>query len=462
MNKVNLKINDKETLWSIDDQGTIYRSDGSIMKPLSRTKSYPIYRSYNSDVPFIRLDRLMYENFLGGKYSDDVPVFHIDGNEWNCCINNLHVGFLPDSRYPNEIWKQHHARNLPNCINPDIVTSYWISTYGRCYSTVYYQFMKPHDGMYPIRIGTDEIFWTRIELMVADAFIPNPKNLPYVVRLIQNDDFSVRNVARSYYPDKLHTTKDTLPEDIFELYSEEFNVHNSNLWKNLLIDGFPSPYIISIYGRIYNTKTRHMLTPYIGSTGYYIVKVSCLGMPYDGKNVQLHRLIATTFIPNPNNYPVVNHIDGNKLNNSLDNLEWCTQQHNAQHAVDTGLYTPNYGDAHPGSKVKESDAELMIIKYLGGADPSSIAAEFGVPRTHVNRIVRGMRYKKLAEKYGLHGELLRRSQFIQEYKPKVLKLLEAGHTSTKEIINILGIEYKENRAFVKGVKKRYLLGMKIL
>lgn len=50
-----------------------------------------------------------------------------------------------------------------------------------------------------------------------------------------------------------------------------------------------------------------------------------------------HILIAKTFLPNPNNYPIVNHIDGNKHNNRIENLEWCTYSRNNKHAIDIGL-----------------------------------------------------------------------------------------------------------------------------
>lgn len=64
-----------------------------------------------------------------------------------------------------------------------------------------------------------------------------------------------------------------------------------------------------------------------------------VGIQIDGKqkHFSIHRLVATAFIPNPQHLPQVNHKDGNKNNNRVSNLEWCTQPYNQQHAVDTGL-----------------------------------------------------------------------------------------------------------------------------
>lgn len=83
---------------------------------------------------------------------------------------------------------------------------------------------------------------------------------------------------------------------------------------------------------------REIRQVYDKSCGYMIVTLC------DGKgkrqNKRVHRLLMETFIPNPNNYPHINHIDGNKLNNSLDNLEWCSVKHNTQHAIQLGLMKP--------------------------------------------------------------------------------------------------------------------------
>lgn len=62
--------------------------------------------------------------------------------------------------------------------------------------------------------------------------------------------------------------------------------------------------------------------------------------------INVHRLVAEAFIPNLNNYPCINHIDGNKLNNIVDNLEWCSYSCNIKHAYDNGLHGITKGAKH--------------------------------------------------------------------------------------------------------------------
>lgn len=80
-----------------------------------------------------------------------------------------------------------------------------------------------------------------------------------------------------------------------------------------------------------------------------------------GKEYLVHRLVAITFIPNPLNLPQVNHKDGNKFNNRVDNLEWCTPFQNTHHAMNTGL-RDTHGENNPAAVLTEEIA--MNIKYL--------------------------------------------------------------------------------------------------
>lgn len=82
-----------------------------------------------------------------------------------------------------------------------------------------------------------------------------------------------------------------------------------------------------------------ILKPSINGNGYYMVGFFT---KKDRINVNIHRLLMETFVPNTNNDAHINHIDGNKLNNTLTNLEWCTPAHNTKHAHATGLATTTH------------------------------------------------------------------------------------------------------------------------
>ena len=89
-------------------------------------------------------------------------------------------------------------------------------------------------------------------------------------------------------------------------------------------------YEVSNLGKVRNIKSGIMLKPWITKDGYLR---HCLYKHNKRKNLLLHRIIATAFIDNPGKKPQVNHIDENKLNNDLRNLEWCTERENAVHGT---------------------------------------------------------------------------------------------------------------------------------
>ena len=115
------------------------------------------------------------------------------------------------------------------------------------------------------------------------------------------------------------------------LIRENFKEENNprEIWKK--IEEYTN-YSVSNFARVRNDDCGRIMTINVrdedakGSAGYCYV---CL-TGETSKNFRLHRLVALAFIPNPNNYPCVNHIDGNKENNSVENLEWCSQLHNTQ------------------------------------------------------------------------------------------------------------------------------------
>lgn len=102
------------------------------------------------------------------------------------------------------------------------------------------------------------------------------------------------------------------------------------------------------------------------------------------RNLMTHRLVAKAFIPNPDNLPVVNHKDGNRSNNHVDNLEWCTIQYNSQHSMKIG--TSKFGSNHTVSKLNETLVELLKIKMALGFTISELSYEYNIQHATLSLI----------------------------------------------------------------------------
>jgi hypothetical protein len=109
------------------------------------------------------------------------------------------------------------------------------------------------------------------------------------------------------------------------------------IWKELNYNGESYPtYEVSTEGKIRNKETRHVRLTHIDRRGYECVTiyVACENGKKQYTSIKLHRAVACTFIPNPENKETVNHKDGNKLNNCVSNLEWNTTQENHDHSME--------------------------------------------------------------------------------------------------------------------------------
>lgn len=91
------------------------------------------------------------------------------------------------------------------------------------------------------------------------------------------------------------------------------------------IPSYSNLYTIDEHGNVWSNRKRKFITQRISNCGYKIVQLWREGKC---KSITVHRLMALTFLPNPNQLPCVNHKDENKLNNNVENLEWCTYQYN--------------------------------------------------------------------------------------------------------------------------------------
>jgi hypothetical protein len=159
------------------------------------------------------------------------------------------------------------------------------------------------------------------------------------------------------------------------------------IWKPCPL--FPR-YLVSNQGRVKFEKTGKLrklqkTTRHEGKY-YYFVAIGIGGKKNKGFTV--HRLVALTFLDNPNDLPFVNHKDGNKLNNHVDNLEWCTRYENEQHAFATGLKNSS-GEKNVAAKLKEEHIPIIRSLMEFGVRDEAIAYGFGVNRATINRIRNG-------------------------------------------------------------------------
>lgn len=114
-----------------------------------------------------------------------------------------------------------------------------------------------------------------------------------------------------------------------------------------------------------------------------------------GRKFRVHRLVAETFIPNPLGKEQVNHIDGNKKNNCVSNLEWVTPKENIRHAIENNLSSIKYGSKNLSSKLKEED--VKYIRENAGINKSvrELSEIYNVSTTTIYNIINYKKWLKM-------------------------------------------------------------------
>ena len=164
------------------------------------------------------------------------------------------------------------------------------------------------------------------------------------------------------------------------------------VWKRLIHQGkdYGDYYEVSNLGQIRNTKTKRIRKQNLLKTGYCFVSGS-LGSREDKITFKTHRVVAETFIPNLNNLPEVNHKDGNKLNNCIDNLEWCTRIANMKHASEYGLLNAKRGEDSAHAKLTIEDVKYIrehYVPYDKNFGTRALGRKFGVDHDTIRSVLK--------------------------------------------------------------------------
>lgn len=187
---------------------------------------------------------------------------------------------------------------------------------------------------------------------------------------------------------------------------------DKEVWKD--IDGFPN-YQVSNLGNIKNRKTNRLLKPKIGRDGRYLSVYLCNNGKENTRRV--HRLVAEAFL---GKHPglMVNHMDGDKLNNRSDNLEWCTAKENNLHAIKTGLN-------HPGSYQKKPVRVIETGEVFNGVVECANATG-----NDFRNIYRSLNSEQHYSVNGLHFEYVndipKREPFLRDYQMDAVQQMFSG------------------------------------
>ena len=173
---------------------------------------------------------------------------------------------------------------------------------------------------------------------------------------------------------------------------------NDNIWKTLVYQGkIFNHFEVSNNGQIRNALTKKIYKLFLNKYGYFQVCVS-LGSTKNKKTFKIHKAVAETFISNPDNKETVNHIDGNKQNNSVDNLEWATYSENSQHAHRTGLVNHPCGVNSSSAKLTQEDIIYIrknYIPYDCEYGTRALGRKFNVDHETIRDVIKNNTYKNI-------------------------------------------------------------------
>jgi len=167
------------------------------------------------------------------------------------------------------------------------------------------------------------------------------------------------------------------------------------IWKTLIYNGETyEQFEVSSNGQLRNVNTGTVYKQSIGGTGYLQIVVS-LGSRNKKKAFKIHKAVAETFIPNPENKPEVNHKNGDKSKNDVSNLEWATSSENIQHAYQNGLMVPRYGVNNQVAKLNKEDVAYIRSHYMArdsAYGARALARKFNIDHGSILDIINGVSY----------------------------------------------------------------------
>lgn len=174
----------------------------------------------------------------------------------------------------------------------------------------------------------------------------------------------------------------------------------NEVWLPVQFRGLGGHYSVSNLGRLRSEVTRRgtvagkIKNAFTGHAGYVLASLSLHGVDH---RVGMHQLVAGAFIPNPEGKRCVNHRNGNRADNRVENLQWTTHKENSQHAMDELGWKEKRrrGESHPKAKVTEEKVLAIRARYAAGEMQKDLAVEFGINASTASSIISGRYWKHI-------------------------------------------------------------------